>query len=137
MESEIQKKADATSVQSDRPCLIYLNNIANTWPRRLGKWYMMPARLVFEEHAGDYDAWFDEHNSVYQAQLRILRETVPDFQRGLEVGVGSGRFAAPLGIKFGIDPSQKLTVMAKHRGVEVNRGVAEHRRIVQVPLISS
>ena len=54
---------------------------------------MIPSRLVFDEHAGDYDTWFDEHNHVYQAQLRILRKAVPGFQRGLEVGVGSGRFA--------------------------------------------
>ena len=87
---------------------------------------MIPARLVFDEHAGDYDTWFDEHNSVYQAQLRILRGAVPDFRCGLEVGVGSGRFAAPLGIHSGIDPSDMLAMMAKHRGVEVALGEAEH-----------
>ena len=58
---------------------------------------MIPSRIVFNEHAGDYDAWFDEHNSVYQAQLRILHGAVPYFRRGLEVGVGSGQFAVPLG----------------------------------------
>jgi ubiquinone/menaquinone biosynthesis C-methylase UbiE len=87
---------------------------------------MIPSRLVFEEHSGDYDSWFDEHNSVYQAQLRILRRAVPCFRRGLEVGVGSGRFAVPLGIHHGIDPSQNLVQMARRRGVEVTRGEAEH-----------
>jgi ubiquinone/menaquinone biosynthesis C-methylase UbiE len=87
---------------------------------------MIPARLVFDEHAGEYDTWFDEHNSMYQAQLRILRGAVPDFRRGLEVGVGSGRFGNPLGIKYGIDPSQNLARMAKRRDVEVALGEAEH-----------
>ena len=87
---------------------------------------MIPSRIVFNEHAGDYDMWFDEHNSVYQAQLRILRGAVSDSQRGLEVGVGSGRFAVPLGIKCGIDPSQNLARMAKRRGVEITLGEAEH-----------
>jgi ubiquinone/menaquinone biosynthesis C-methylase UbiE len=87
---------------------------------------MIPARVVFDKHAEDYDTWFDEHNSVYHAQLRILRGAVPDFLRGLEVGVGSGRFAAPLGVKYGIDPSQNLVRMAKRRGVEVALGEAEH-----------
>jgi ubiquinone/menaquinone biosynthesis C-methylase UbiE len=87
---------------------------------------VIPARLVFDEHAGDYDMWFDEHNSVYQAQQRMLRGVVPDFRRGLEVGVGSGRFADPLGIHCGIDPSYMLAQMAKHRGVEVALGEAEH-----------
>jgi len=87
---------------------------------------MIPSRLVFEEHAGVYDSWFDEHNSVYQAQLRMLRRAVAAFQRGLEVGVGSGRFAVPLGIHRGIDPSQNLALMAKHRDIDVARGEAEH-----------
>jgi ubiquinone/menaquinone biosynthesis C-methylase UbiE len=87
---------------------------------------MIPSRLVFNEHAGDYDVWFDEHNSIYQAQLRILRGAVPDFQRGLEVGVGSGRFAVPLGIHYGLDPSHNLALMAKHRDIEVALGEAEN-----------
>jgi len=87
---------------------------------------MIPARLVFDEHAGDYDTWFDEHTGVYQTQLRILRGAVPDFRHGLEVGVGSGRFADPLGIHCGIDPSNMLAQMAKHRGVEAALGEAEH-----------
>jgi ubiquinone/menaquinone biosynthesis C-methylase UbiE len=87
---------------------------------------MIPSRIVFNEHAGDYDTWFDDHNSVYQAQLRILRGVVSDFRHGLEVGVGSGRFAAPLGIHSGIDPSAMLAMMAKQRGVEITLGEAEH-----------
>jgi SAM-dependent methyltransferase len=87
---------------------------------------MIPSRRVFEEHAEDYDTWFDDHNNVYQAQMRVLRRAVPGFHRGLEVGVGSGRFAAPLGVKCGIDPAQNLVRMAKRRGVEVARGEAEH-----------
>ena len=56
----------------------------------------------------------------------MLRRAVPGFQRGLEVGVGSGRFAVPLGISRGIDPSQNLALMAKLRDIEVARGEAEH-----------
>ena len=58
---------------------------------------MIPSRRVFEDHAGDYDRWFDEHGVVYQAQLRMLRGAIPDHGRGLEVGpgrpfpMGSGR----------------------------------------------
>jgi len=45
---------------------------------------------------------------------------------GLEVGVGLGRFAAPLGIRCGIDPSFPLAEMAKRRSVEVAIVVGEH-----------
>ena len=83
---------------------------------------MIPSRDVFDEYPGDYDRWFDEQSGVYRAQLRMLRTAVPDHGRGLEVGVGSGRFAVPLGIHCGIDPSRGLVSMAQRRGVEVVLG---------------
>jgi len=51
---------------------------------------------------------------------------IPQSGRGLEVGVGSGRFAVPFSIRFGIDPSGKLVQMAKHQGIEVVVGEGEH-----------
>ncbi|WP_232058671.1 class I SAM-dependent methyltransferase [Aquicella lusitana] len=41
------------------------------------------------------------------------------------MGAGSGRFAAALGIKTGIEPSDKLGNMARSRGINVIKGVAE------------
>lgn len=87
---------------------------------------MIPSRSVFDEFAGDYDRWFDEHGRVYEAQIRMLRDAVPQTGRGLEVGVGSGRFAVPLGIRYGIDPSGNLIAMARTRGIEVVLGEGEH-----------
>ena len=87
---------------------------------------MIPARRVFNEYAGDYDRWFDEHGDVYKEQVRLLREVVPQTGRGLEVGIGSGRFSVPLGIRNGVDPSHKLIEMAKTRGIEILQGEGEH-----------
>jgi SAM-dependent methyltransferase len=87
---------------------------------------MIPSRRVFDKFADDYDRWFDEHPTVYEAQLRILRDTVPRAGRCLEVGIGSGRFAARLGIGYGIDPSRELLKMAKSRGIDVISGEGEH-----------
>jgi len=87
---------------------------------------MIPSRRVFEEHAGDYDRWFEDHDDVYQAQVRMLRGAVPGHGCGLEVGIGSGRFALPLGIRCGIDPSYELVRMAQQRGIEVVLGEGEH-----------
>ena len=39
--------------------------------------------------------------------------------------MGSGRFAAPLGIQVGVDPSPAMLVHAAARGIEVVNGVAE------------
>jgi len=87
---------------------------------------MILSRRVFNEYANDYDHWFDEHNDVYEAQLGMLRAAIPDHGRGLEMGVGSGRFAVPFGIHYGVDPSRELARIAKHRGIEVVLGEGEH-----------
>ena len=87
---------------------------------------MIASRRVFDGLAADYDRWFDNHGAVYAEQLRMVRSAVPRSGRGLEVGVGSGRFAGPLGIRFGIDPSRELIRMAKGRGVDVIKGEGEH-----------
>jgi len=81
---------------------------------------------IFESLAADYDRWFDDHAEVYHAQLRLLGRAVPSAGHGLEIGVGSGRFAAPLGIRCGIDPSFPLAEKAKRRGVEVAIAVGEY-----------
>ena len=44
---------------------------------------------------------------------------------GIEIGVGTGRFAAPLGVKRGIEPSRPMAELARKKGVEVTSGVAE------------
>lgn len=77
---------------------------------------MSSPQNVFEDHAGEYDRWFDEHRDTYEAEIRALREAVPCAGRGLDLGAGSGRFAEPLGICCGIDPSRGLSKMAQQRG---------------------
>lgn len=89
----------------------------------------MPRIAPFEEHAERYDAWFVDHAEAYDAELRAVAELVPARRRALpalEVGVGSGRFAAPLGIGLGLDPSSRMLRLARERGVEaVVAGVGE------------
>ena len=50
---------------------------------------------------------------------------MPKSNNGINIGVGSGRFAIPLGIKIGIEPSRKMRDIAQKRGIEVIDGVAE------------
>jgi SAM-dependent methyltransferase len=79
----------------------------------------------FEKFALEYDAWFDDNRFVYESELHAVKEQVPRQGEGVEVGVGSGRFAAPLGIRLGIDPSQKMRELAQSRGITAISGVAE------------
>jgi len=82
---------------------------------------------VFDELAKEYDLWYERPfgRSVFLLELRCLRETVGSFRRGLEIGVGTGRFASALGIKFGVDPSLEMLRIARERGVIGVQGVGE------------
>ncbi|MDY6914810.1 MAG: class I SAM-dependent methyltransferase [Candidatus Cloacimonadota bacterium] len=79
----------------------------------------------FEENTHQYEQWFSDNKFVYESELRAIEHQLPDSSNGLEIGVGSGRFAAPLGIKTGVEPSENMRQIAKKRGVQVVKGVAE------------
>ncbi|NWG87909.1 MAG: methyltransferase domain-containing protein [Hydrogenophilaceae bacterium] len=85
----------------------------------------MPRTAPFEAHHERYEAWFVKHEAAYHSELLALRAFVPWAGRGIEIGVGSGRFAAPLGIQVGVDPSPAMLVHAAARGIEVVEGTAE------------
>lgn len=79
---------------------------------------------LFDKNWERYDAWFEKHRDIYLSELKALQKALPEGV-GLEIGVGSGRFASPLGIKTGIDPSKNMLMLAKKRGVEAVQGVGE------------
>ena len=62
---------------------------------------------VFEKFAERYDSWFDRNPYAYKSELKAISALIPK-GKGIEIGVGTGRFAKPLGIKFGIEPSRKM-----------------------------
>lgn len=79
----------------------------------------------FDADAVSYDGWFEEHAAEYRAELEAVRALLPEFTRAVEIGVGTGRFAAPLGIRFGVEPSSAMARIARSRGIQVVKGVAE------------
>ncbi|WP_018175684.1 MULTISPECIES: class I SAM-dependent methyltransferase [unclassified Thioalkalivibrio] len=85
----------------------------------------MPRVAPFDAHHERYEAWFDKHEPAYLSELLALRAFVPWVGRGLEIGVGSGRFAAPLGVQVGLDPSPAMLAHAAARGIEIVEGTAE------------
>jgi len=79
---------------------------------------------LFDLYYEDYEKWFEKHSKIYEEELKTIKTLLPK-GKGLEVGVGSGRFAAPLGIKLGIEPSKKMAELAKNRGIKVIEITAE------------
>ena len=86
----------------------------------------MPKTESFEKYSDAYDEWFKKNFDLYEAELEAIRQLIPPpGSEGMEVGVGSGKFAAPLGIKIGVEPSEKMAIKARMQGINVYPGVAE------------
>jgi len=86
----------------------------------------MPKIEPFEKHAKQYENWFENNKYTYQSEINAIKLLMPDFKNGVEVGVGSGKFASPFGIKLGVEPSAKMAGIARGRGIKVIEGVGEN-----------
>ncbi len=80
---------------------------------------------VFDKYYKKYDAWYDKHKFAFLSELEAIKRVLPRDKRGLEIGVGTGRFATALDITMGIDPSSKMLEIAQKRGVNVRLGFGE------------
>jgi ubiquinone/menaquinone biosynthesis C-methylase UbiE len=80
---------------------------------------------VFEKHAREYDRWFETHTFAYESEVLAVQSLLPRSGKGLEVGVGTGRFASRVGIKVGVEPAPAMASIARQRGIEVYEARAE------------
>jgi SAM-dependent methyltransferase len=80
----------------------------------------------FDENTKQYEEWFSNNPWVYQAELHAVKALLPTGGCGIEIGVGTGRFASRLGITLGLEPSGRMRTLARARGIEVLSGVAEN-----------
>jgi len=80
----------------------------------------------FDEHSEDYEKWFETNKYAYLSEIKALDHFIPEHGKGIEIGIGSGLFAQPLGIKNGIDPSPRMQKLARERGLSVYNGIAEN-----------
>lgn len=81
---------------------------------------------VFEENAREYDRWYDDNLAMYRAELLAVKKEIPAEKIGLEVGVGTGRFASLLNIPFGVDPAETMAKMAQKKGIDAVCACAEN-----------
>jgi len=86
----------------------------------------MPKIEPFEKFPNHYDDWFEKNRFVYYSELQAVKAQLSGCgDVGIEIGVGSGRFAAPLGILIGVDPSSQMREIAQRRGIRVIDSPAE------------
>ena len=80
---------------------------------------------IFDSYFDKYDSWYEKNHFAYLSETEAIRQIMPIGGLGLEIGVGTGRFASLLGIKFGLDPSFNMLEKAKARGIKVSAGTGE------------
>ena len=79
----------------------------------------------YDQNWQEYDTWYDNHPAIYESELNVLKKAIP-LGVGLEIGVGTGRFASPLSLEFGLDPAFNMLKLAEQRGVKVIQGIGEN-----------
>ena len=79
----------------------------------------------FDKYLNEYEEWFIEHRFVYESELEAVRHFIPKNKKGIEIGIGTGRFALPFGIKEGVEPSASMRKFAVQKGLTVYEGTAE------------
>jgi SAM-dependent methyltransferase len=80
---------------------------------------------AFETNADIYDEWFIKNNYIFDSEIEAIKYLMPDSGEGIEIGAGTGIFSSRLGIKHGIEPSEKMRSKALERGIDVISAFAE------------
>ena len=86
----------------------------------------MPRIESFDKYPFRYDEWFIRNKYAYKSELLAIKKQLPESKNGIEIGVGSGRFAAPLNIKLGVEPSSKMRMLSKKRMIDLIDSIAEN-----------
>ncbi len=81
---------------------------------------------IFDSHASQYDSWYEKNSWVYLSEVETAKSLFPNTGKCLEIGVGTGRFASALDIRFGLDPSWEMLKMAYKRGIKSTVGLGEN-----------
>jgi len=83
---------------------------------------------VFDTESERYDKWFDNNPLVYACEVDAVRNALPHNYhnlRGMEIGVGTGKFSLPFGIKEGVEPAFAMRKKASAKGINALDAKAE------------
>lgn len=85
-----------------------------------------------DRNALEYDRWFDRHKGAFLSGSMALKPFILEGVDGLEVGVGTGRFAAELGsvmVWSLLQPWQKWPESGGSKSKKLLRRISLIRRI--------
>lgn len=59
----------------------------------------MDTNNVFDQNMRLYEEWFTKNSNIFDSEIEALKQILPTFGKGIEIGVGTGIFSSRLGIK--------------------------------------
>ncbi len=78
---------------------------------------------AFNRYAEKYDEWYIKNKDIFKREVELIKKCLinskENLENSIEIGVGSGRFARELGIKYGVDISKNMLKISKSRGINV------------------
>lgn len=80
---------------------------------------------LFDDNVDDYESWFQENENIFESEVNAIKVVLPYGKTAIEIGAGTGIFAQKLGIKIGVEPSTKMALKAKEKGIQIINAVAE------------
>lgn len=80
----------------------------------------------FDRYLKQYEKWFEENSFVYESEVEAIRHFIPKGGTRIEIGMGTGRFALPLDIREGVEPSTAMRKYSAQLGLQVYDGTAEN-----------
>lgn len=85
----------------------------------------MTVPTPFDLETDRYDRWFERNEETFRAEVTAIESCLCPSERSVEIGVGTGRFARALSVRYGVDPSRAMLERARRRRIRVVRAVAE------------
>lgn len=79
----------------------------------------------YDCHWHECEEWTKSNPHIHESEIIALQKVVPSGV-GLEIGVGTGRLASALSIRFGLDPSLNMLKLAQQKNILVVQGVGEN-----------
>lgn len=80
----------------------------------------------FDKYINEYEQWFKEHHAVYDSEVEAVRYFIPYKKKGIEIEIGTGRFAIPFKIRERVEPSETMRNYSQNLGLTVYDGTAEN-----------
>jgi SAM-dependent methyltransferase len=81
---------------------------------------------TFDKYIAEYEKWFKENHYAYLSEVEAVRHFIPINKKGIEIGIGTGRFAVPFNIREGVEPSAVMRAYSLRLGLTMYNGTAEN-----------